>query len=109
MIFLPVCDKIVNCNQWRLPGDIPLPVKSVTERIQTYTVTERERTEEEALALADRVLTERLEGYLEEGKILSRDLTCAKVGDTLMVTLSAECEEQIGKLVDMPADDGEGR
>ena len=56
-----------------------------------------------------RVLTERLEGYLEEGKILSRDLTCAKVGDTLMVTLSAECEEQIGKLVDMPAEDGEGR
>ncbi len=101
------CDKIVNCNQWRLPGDVPLPITLVTERIRSCTVTERERTEEEALALADRVLTARLEGYLDEGKILSRDLTCVRVGDTLMVTLSAECEEQIGKLVEIPG--GEGR
>ena len=95
-------DKIVDWKQWCLPGDVPLPVTTVTETLRAYEPSERERTEEEALALADVILTARLESCLDEGQILRRSLTGETVGDTLLVTLSAECEEQIGKLVEIP-------
>lgn len=93
-------DKIESETQWRLPG-LSLPVRSVAERLRSYTVTERTRTMEEALAAADLVLTRRLAGYLAagEGKVLQRDLTYERVDGTLMVTLSAACEEQIGRFV----------
>ena len=45
---------------------------------------------------------EELEESLEEGTILSRELTTEIMGDTLLVTLTAECEEQIGKFVEIP-------
>lgn len=96
------CDKMITWNQCKLPGDIPLPVTIVTERERGYTLVERRRTEEEALRLADIVLTQRLEGYLPEGEVLSRELSYEVVEDTLLVTLTAECEEQIGKFVEIP-------
>lgn len=96
------CDKMITWNQCKLPGDIPLPVTIVTERERSYTLVERRRTEEEALRLADIVLTQRLEGYLPEGEVLSRELSYEVVEDTLLVTLTAECEEQIGKFVEIP-------
>ena len=96
------CDKMITWNQCKLPGDIPLPVTIVTEWERSYTLVERRRTEEEALRLADIVLTQRLEGYLPEGEVLSRELSYEVVEDTLLVTLTAECEEQIGKFVEIP-------
>ena len=96
------CDKMITWNQCKLPGDIPLPVTIVTEWERSYTLVARRRTEEEALRLADIVLTQRLEGYLPEGEVLSRELSYEVVEDTLLVTLTAECEEQIGKFVEIP-------
>lgn len=96
------CDKIITRNKWRLPGDVALPVTMVTEELRPYTLTERRRTEEEALRLADEALTARLEGCLEDGEVLRRELTARAVGDTLLVTLSAECSEQVGRLVEIP-------
>ena len=93
---------MITWNQCKLPGDIPLPVTIVTEWERSYTLVERRRTEEEALRLADIVLTQRLEGYLPEGEVLSRELSYEVVEDTLLVTLTAECEEQIGKFVEIP-------
>ena len=101
-ILQDTCDKITTWEKWRLPGDVALPVTAVTETLRPYTLTQRQRTEEEAMALADAVLTARLEGYLEEGEVVSRELTAQRVGDTLMVTLTAECQEQIGRFVEMP-------
>ena len=97
------CDKIITWDKWRLPGGVSLPVTVVTETLRPYALAERERSEEEALRLADLVLTKRLAGYLEEGTLLHRELTSETVGDTLLVTLSAECEEQIGRFVEMPS------
>ena len=79
------CDKIVNREKWRLPGDIPLPVTAVREELR----------------LADIVLTARLEGCMEEGEVLRRELSFQTEGDMLVVTLSAECQEQIGRLVEL--------
>ncbi len=95
------CDKIVNQEKWRLPGDIPLPVTAVREELRPYTLEERERSEVEALRLADIVLTARLEGCMEEGEVLRRELSFQTEGDMLVVTLSAECQEQIGRLVEL--------
>ena len=95
------CDKIVNQEKWRLPGDIPLPVTAVREELRPYTLEERERSEVEALRLADIVLTARLEGGMEEGEVLRRELSFQTEGDMLVVTLSAECQEQIGRLVEL--------
>ena len=96
------CDKITTWDKWQLPGGVALPVTVVTETLRPYTLSERTRSEEEALRLADLVLTKRLAGCLEEGRLLERKLTSQVVGDTLLVTLSAECEEQVGKLIEMP-------
>ena len=41
---------------------------------------------------------------MEEGTVLRRSLSCQEADGTLLVTLSAECEEQIGKLVEMPVE-----
>ena len=79
-----------------------LPVTVVTEKSRFYELGERERTREEALALAETVLAERLEGYLEEGEVLSREISAAEQDGNLVVTLSAECREQIGRFVDAP-------
>lgn len=95
------CDKIVSQEKWRLPGDIPLPVTTVREELRPYTLEERERSGAEALRLADIVLTARLEGCMEEGEVLQRELRFRTVGDMLEVTLCAECREQIGRLVEL--------
>ena len=96
------CDKIITWKKWRLPGDVALPVTVVTEELRPYTLTERRRTEDEALRLADEALTARLEDCLDDGEVLRRELTARVVGDTLLVTLSAECSEQVGRLVEIP-------
>ena len=95
-------DKITTKDKWTLPGNIPLPVTMVTETLRGYTLKESSRSQEEAIRLADTILTARLRRSMEEGEVLSRELTCEVVGDTLLVTLSAECQEQIGRFIDTP-------
>ena len=96
------CDKIISWEKSVLPGDIPLPVTVVTETLRFYEVTPVARKERDALALADTVLTNRLAAYLNGGTVVSRELTCEVTGDILLCTLTAECEEQIGKFVSIP-------
>lgn len=96
------CDKIISWKQCTLPGDIPLPVTVVTETLRYYEVTPVVRKERDALTLADTVLTRRLAAYLDGGTVVRRELTCEVVGDILRCTLTAECEEQIGKFVSIP-------
>lgn len=96
------CDKITNWDKWELPGGVALPVTMATERLRFYSIEEAVRQKDEALALAKEVLEERLAGYIEEGEILSQEIAGKKEGDLLVVTLSAECEEQIGQFIDAP-------
>lgn len=96
------CDKMISWNQCRLPGDIPLPLTLIRESEQSYTLKETRRSRDEALAVADAILTARLEESMDGGSVLSRELSAETENDTLLVTLTAECEEQIGKFVDIP-------
>ena len=95
-------DKIADKDKWTLPGGIPLPVTMVTETLREYSLREAARSQEEAMRLADTILTARLKRSMEEGEVLRRELTGQVVGDTLLVTLSAECQEQIGRFIDSP-------
>ena len=96
------CDKMISWKQCTLPGDVPLPLTVVKETFRSYEIIEGLRTEQEAIAIAGQELLARLKSELEEGTILSRELATEMVGDTLLVTLTAECEEQIGKFVEIP-------
>lgn len=96
------CDKIIDWNQWELPGGLVLPITVVTETLEEYTLTETRRSQEEAQALGTLTLDRQLEALLGDGELLSRQINSQVEGDTLLVTLTAECEEQIGKFVEIP-------
>lgn len=96
------CDKITTWRKWQLPGGLVLPAATVTEKLRPYTLIQARRSEEAALELARTVLEDRLSACLEEGEILSQEITSEAVGDILLVTLTAECEEQVGRFVEMP-------
>ncbi len=96
------CDKIISQKICTLPGNIPLPVTIVTEKFRIYELKPTVREETDALALADTVLTNRLAAYLNGGTVVRRELTSEVSGDVLLCTLTAECEEQIGKFVSIP-------
>lgn len=96
------CDKMITWNQCELPGGVVLPVTVVKETFRACSLAEKSRGEEEALAIAGQVLERRLLAYLEEGQVLSSQLTGEIVNGTLLVTLTAECEEQVGKFVEIP-------
>lgn len=101
------CDKIKNQTQWTLFGLFALPVTWETEKLLPYEleVTPRSRADAEAQG------KDMLETYLaallgETGSVTQRRFSTAVEGDTLVVTLSAECEEQIGKEVPIAVSEG---
>ena len=101
------CDKIKNQTQWTLFGLFALPVTWETETLLPYEleITPRSRADAEAQG------KDMLETYLtallgEPGSVTQRRFSTAVEGDTLVVTLSAECEEQIGKEVPIAVSEG---
>lgn len=101
------CDKIKNQTQWTLFGLFALPVTWETETLLPYEleVTPRSRADAETQG------KDMLETYLtallgETGSVTQRRFSTAVEGDTLVVTLSAECEEQIGKEVPIAVSEG---
>lgn len=101
------CDKIKNQTQWTLFGLFALPVTWETETLLPYEleVTPRSRADAEAQG------KDMLETYLaallgETGSVTQQRFSTAVEGDTLVVTLSAECEEQIGKEVPIAVSEG---
>ena len=101
------CDKIKNQTQRTHFGLIALPVTRETETLLPYEleVTPRSRADAEAQG------KDMLETYLaallgETGSVTQRRFSTAVEGDTLVVTLSAECEEQIGKEVPIAVSEG---
>ncbi len=96
-------DKIICRKPWTLPGGFALPVTWVTETYLPRAAVRAERTRAEAETLG----REALEGWLRDrlgadGEIVSARAASAVQGDWLLVTLSAECREQIGETVPIP-------
>ena len=95
---LPVdCDKITEYHSLRLPFGLRLPVTLAVERTVTHTVYDGRRAEDDARAEGERQLLAQLRQTIgEDGAILQTDVSARRQGAYLMVTLRAECEEQIG-------------
>lgn len=97
------CDKIISRKQWTLPGGLVLPVTWVTETYRAYDTLRITRTRDEAEAIGRAALEEYLTAQLgADGEIVSTRVASAVQGDWLLVTLSAECREQIGEVVPIP-------
>ena len=101
------CDKIKNQTQWMLFGLFALPVTWETETLLPYELEITPRSRADAEAQGKDVLETYLTALLgETGSVTQRRFSTAVEGDTLVVTLSAECEEQIGKEVPIAVSEG---
>ena len=101
------CDKIKNQTQWTLFGLFALPVTWETETLLPYELEIAARSRADAEAQGKDVLETYLAALLgETGSVTHRRFSTAVEGDTLVVTLSAECEEQIGKEVPIAVSEG---
>ena len=94
----PDCDKMTLYHQARLPFGLTLPVTLVTERTVRYAAGETERSPEEARAEGEAQLMAQLRTALaqRDGNLLHHRFDAVRQGKWLVVTLHAECEEQIG-------------
>ena len=94
----PDCDKMTLYHQARLPFGLTLPVTLVTERTVRYAAGETERSQEEARAEGEAQLMAQLRTALaqRDGNLLHHRFDAVRQGKWLVVTLHAECEEQIG-------------
>ena len=101
------CDKIKNQTQWMLFGLFALPVTWETETLLPYELEIAARSRADAEAQGKDMLETYLTALLgETGSVTQRRFSTAVEGDTLVVTLSAECEEQIGKEVPIAVSEG---
>lgn len=101
------CDKIKNQTQWTLFGLFALPVTWETETLLPYELEITPRSRADAEAQGKDMLETYLSALLgETGSVTQRRFSTAVEGDTLVVTLSAECEEQIGKEVPIAVSEG---
>ena len=95
------CDKIIRYRGVQLPFGLRLPVTLVTETVAERAVYDGERPEDEAYAEGQKQLEAQLAQTIgDDGRVLKADVSARRQGAYLMVTLRAECEEQIG--VDAP-------
>ena len=79
---------------------VPLPVTLVTEQLRFYETTEAALSPFAAERLGERVLTEYLHTQVNPyGTVSSTLCSSAQKGGVLLVTLAAECREEIGKSV----------
>ena len=91
------CDRIALYHPLRLPFGGELPLSLCHEKLVQYDVQEVTRTEEAALNEGKLALLQRLTAQLTEGgSVTWTTFTHRMEGDTLVVTLGAECLEQLG-------------
>ena len=101
------CDKIKNQTPWSLFGIVSLPVTWEKETYLPYETVVAARSRAEAEAIGAAVLKAQLAALLgKDGSVTSERLASAVQGDTLLVTLSAECKEQIGREVPIAINEG---
>ena len=97
------CDKIIHRTQWTLPGGMVLPVVWEMTALRSYETRTLTRSREEAEALGVQLLSTYLLQRIE-GTVTSTRVDSAVQGEWLLVTLSAECREQIGRRVPIAMD-----
>ena len=97
-------DKITSRTQWSLFGQ-PLPVTAVVETYRFYETASAEISAAQAEARGEEILTEYLHTLVDPyGTVRSTLCASRRTGEGLLVTLTAECVEQIGQTVPIYTD-----
>lgn len=92
-------DTIYQRHRWSLLG-VSLPITAVTETRRYYRAEPSERSAETAETAMEQILTEYLHTQVDPYGTVCSTLCSSKVEDgVLIVTLRAECEEEIGQTV----------
>ncbi len=92
------CDKIIKCERVILPGGYALPITVNTETYVQYEAESCVMDVKEAEDILKKRLSESLDKIIGEGEKVSVGFETKVSGDIIMVTLHAECIEQIGNL-----------
>ncbi len=97
------CDKISKNIPISLPFGFRLPVSVQTETVLRYDTVEAVRSRETAQAEGEAALLRRLAAEMsEDGQVVSTRFSAAEQDGCLVVTLRAECLEDIGVNVPLP-------
>ena len=97
-------DKITERTQWSLFG-LPLPVTFVKETFRFYETVPAEVSAAQAESRGEAILTDYLHTLVDPyGTVSSTLCTSRREGDGLLVTLTAECVEEIGRAVPIYTD-----
>lgn len=100
------CDKITYYHPLTLPGGLRLPITLVRETVTVYDAQEVQRSREQAQKEGEALLLQQLQGQIEDtGSITETKFSSVFQGDTLIVTMQAECLEQIGVPVQVQAEE----
>ena len=100
-ISFPDYDKITTVARLTLSNGLTLPLAWVTETCSEYQLVEREVDRDALEAQLTAVLTRRLTAAVGEGgQVFSSTFSAREENGLLVVTLEAECLEQIGKVVE---------
>ncbi len=93
-------DKITSSHSLILPGDRVMPLVLRAERYRGYTTVPVALDPEAVQTMLRQQLSERLTGLVgAQGEVLRTDFTVREENGLLIVTLLAECQEQIGRVV----------
>lgn len=101
------CDKI-NCIRVFTLGGMEMPLSLEVTTLREYTLRESPLKEEDARQRLEQVLMQRLNALMDanEGEVLRTDLLTRIEGNTMIVTLLAECREEIGRTVEFSGETG---
>ena len=97
------CDKIIHQTKLSLPGGMALPLTWEETTLRPYETRTVTRTRTEAEEFGARTLSAYLLTRID-GAVTTTRVASAVQGDWLLVTLSAECLEQIGETVPILTD-----
>lgn len=100
-------DKIT-CTRMLTVAGREMPLGLITTTIREYTVTQAPLNVEAAETRLKQLLEIRLGELMDanDGTVLRSDFVTRMAGEVLTVTLLAECEEEIGRTVDLPGETG---
>lgn len=96
-------DKIAKTWNLTLPGGKVLPIALRRETLRSYELTDADLDRDAAQAMLEETLLLRLEALLgENGVEVSHHFSALEEDGVLTVTLTAECEEELGRFIPAP-------
>ena len=92
------CDKIIYEYPFAIRGVFTLPFSLLRERVQPYRTADAPVSEDAARTSLEQALLQQLRETIgADGAIISYETAAETTGNVLTVTLTAECEQEIGR------------